>query len=58
MIDSPPVAQPQSPQRVRTPWTRWLLTAVLMGYFLVAHGCHAGDHDTELFTQFWIHLCR
>ena len=29
------------------PW-RWLWLGVLAAWLIVAHGCHAGDHDDEL----------
>lgn len=30
---------------------RWGLFLMLCGYVLFAHGCHAGDHDNELFVR-------
>src|SRR6266851_83105 len=32
---------------VRSAWRRWLILALLGGYFLFCHGCH-GDEDNEL----------
>ena len=29
---------------------RWIVFLLLSSWLLFAHGCHAGDHDDELFT--------
>jgi len=33
--------------------TKWVVWAMIAGYVLIAHGCHGGDHDTELFHRMW-----
>ncbi len=32
-------------------WLFALVVVILSGFLLVAHGCHGGDQDHELFTS-------